>query len=248
MKFVFIDHRSELLNQVIALGDKNKATLGMLPEGAFYLHAKKKTILVAAEDGAVAGYLLYRISQRKRLVSITHLCVDKDFQGRGISITLLQNLKLKYENIFNGIMLTCRADYTYASSLWEKFGFKARDRRKSRAKIGDYYLIRWIYDFGNPTLFSGKLDDDKKIKAVLDSSVLIPLSENNILSNSGIEGLTADWLTEEVEFICTQEIFNDLNRDQDLSRAQRTRDYLRKFEIVSFKPDQRDILAEELLA
>jgi predicted nucleic acid-binding protein len=246
MEFVYIDHRSELLKQVIALGDKNKATLGMLPEGAFFVHAKKKTILVASENGQVAGYLLYRISQRKRFVSITHLCVHKDFQGRGISITLLQNLKMKYANIFSGIMLTCRADYTYASALWEKFGFKARDKKKSRAKTGDYYLIRWLYDFGNPNLFSGITDEEGKIKAILDSNIIIPLSENNITKISGIEGLTADWLTEEVEFVCTQEMYNEVNRDEDIQRAEKTRSFLKKLEVVSFKPDKRDLLVEEL--
>jgi predicted nucleic acid-binding protein/ribosomal protein S18 acetylase RimI-like enzyme len=241
-----IDHRDSMLHQVIALGDKNKQTLGMLPEGAFLQHARNKTILAAVDDGNLAGYLLYRISQKKRLVSITHLCVSREYQGKGVSKSLLQELKAKYKDIFSGIMLTCRADYVNASQLWEKFGFKARAKKRSKAKRGEYYLVRWIYDFGNPNLFSDMPLEGQKIKAVLDSSVLIPLSESEIRVNPDVQTLNADWLEEEVEYVCTQEIFNELNRDPDLDRAQKTREFLRKFEMLNFKPDKRDHIVREL--
>lgn len=242
----FITHRDTLLSEVIALGDKNKQTLGMLPVGAYHQHARNRTIIVAIDEGKVAGYLLYRISQKKRLVSITHLCVADEYQGKGISQLLLHELKFKYQNIYSGIMLTCRADYVHASRLWENFGFKARGKKRSKSKTGEYYLIKWVYDFGNPNLFSDLPLESNKIRAVLDSSVLIPLSENETVESSDAHILNADWLIDEVEYVCTQEIYNEVNRDEDLERAQRTREFLKKFEILNFKPDKRDEVVDKL--
>lgn len=247
MEIKAISHKDSILHEVIALGDKNKQTLGMLPEGAFLHHARKKTIIIAVENGKLSGYLLYRISQRKRLVSITHLCVADEYQGKGVSTALLHKLKSKYENLFSGIALTCRADYQHASKLWEKFGFKPRDKKPSRSKRGQYHLIRWIYDFGNPHLFSELHLDKQKVRAVLDSSIVIPLSENENLVPE-ITALHADWLEDDVEYMCTQEIYNDLNRDENLPRAERTRKYLRRFDMAQFKPDERDQIAEDLKA
>ncbi|RAW01084.1 GNAT family N-acetyltransferase [Pseudochryseolinea flava] len=240
-----VSHRDEMLHKVITLGDKNKQTLGMLPEGAFHQHARRKTILAAIDDGKLAGYLLYRISQKKRFVSITHLCVSPEYQGRGISTSLLMELKGKYKDVFSGMMLSCRADYSHASRLWEKFGFKARTKKRSRAKK-EFYLVKWIYDFGNPNLFSDLPSEGQKIRAVLDSSVLIKLSESSTRESAEVHSLEADWLEDEVEFVCTQEVFNEINRDENLLRAQKTRDFLRKFEVINFRPDLRDRLAEEL--
>ena len=249
MEIMAISHRDVLLKQVIALGDKNKQTLGMLPEGAFHQHARNKTIIVAVENNNLAGYLLFRISQKKRLVNITHLCISDEYQSKGVAIALLQELKLKYQNLLSGMMLTCRADYERPSQLWEKFGFKARIRKRSKAKTGEYYLIKWLYDFGNTDLFSDLSLENPKIRVVLDSSILIPLSDNEAsLANSEVAALNADWLEDEVEYAATQEIFNELNRDKDLPRAQKTRDFLKKYEVVHFKPDGRDRLVKDLKA
>src|SRR5690606_23496083 len=64
--------------------------------------------------------------------------------------------------------------------------------------------------------------------------------------NPDVDALNADWLKYEVEYLCAQEVFNDINRDEDVHRSQKTRTFLRKFEVLSFKPDKRDQIAEEL--
>jgi ribosomal protein S18 acetylase RimI-like enzyme/predicted nucleic acid-binding protein len=239
LTFKAINHRDTLLAQVIALGDKNSKTLGMLPEGAFFHHAKMKTIIVALDSNEFAGYILFRISQRKRLVSITHLCVHDDYRSRGISTLLLKEVKRKYESLFRGIILTCREDYKNASKLWENFGFKAIYRKRSRSKE-EHHLIKWLYDFGNPDLFSHSEKEDERVKALIDCSVLIPMSESLSENNVESHALLADWLHEEAEFVFAPEVFNELNRDADKTRAQKTREFLKRFDTVIFKPDIRD--------
>lgn len=245
LTFQAISHRDTLLAAVIALGDKNSKTLGMLPEGAFLHHAKKKTIIVALDGQHLAGYILFRISQRKRLVSITHLCIHENYRSKGVSAELIKEVKKRYEHLFAGISLTCREDYKDASRLWEKFGFKPVHRKRSRSKE-EHFLIKWLYDFGNPDLFTYQAKEDAKVKALLDCSVLIPLSEPLSINNTEAHSLHADWLQEEVEFVYAQEIFNELNRDLDKVRAAKTREFLKRYDAVKFKPDDRDDILSAL--
>ncbi|HEY3525625.1 MAG TPA: hypothetical protein VGK47_05475, partial [Nitrososphaeraceae archaeon] len=72
-----------------------------------------------------------------------------------------------------------------------------------------------------------------------------PLSEDDA-DTSEVSSLNADWLEDEVEYFCTQEIFNEINRDTDISRAHKTREYLRKFTVLNFKPDERDKIVKDL--
>ena len=80
-----VEHNDSILQNVFALGKKNAKTLGMFPEGAFIDHAKKKCIFGAIEDGKLLGYILFRITQSKRIVSIAHLCVDTEFRKSGVA-------------------------------------------------------------------------------------------------------------------------------------------------------------------
>jgi ribosomal protein S18 acetylase RimI-like enzyme len=127
-----ISNRDDLLSKVIELGNKNSKTLGLFPEGAFLDHAAKKTIIAAVDNERLAGYVLFRISQRKRLVSITHLCIDSEYRKKGVAVILLNALKEKYKNVFRGISLMCRADYESASRTWERNGFKAVNDKKEQ--------------------------------------------------------------------------------------------------------------------
>ena len=147
-----IGPRDPLLSEVVTLGGKNSKTLGMFPEGAFMDHAKKKTIFAAVDGNSLAGYVLFRVVHKKRLVSITHLCISSEYRNRGVAKSLLESVKDAYKDAFQGISLTCREDYKYASNLWTKFGFKPVGRRRSRSR-DEHYLIKWLYDFGNPDLF-----------------------------------------------------------------------------------------------
>lgn len=234
-----IGQRDPLLSEVITLGEKNSKTLGMFPQGAFLDHAKKKTIFAAVDEDILAGYVLFRITQSKRLVCIAHLCIDPEYRNKGVARFLLNSVKERYKDILRGIALTCREDYTDASKLWTKFGFKPVDRNRSRSK-DERYLIKWRYDFGNPDLFSDTEKQSSKVRALLDCSVIIPMCDDFSAVQIESQSLLADWLQEEAEFLYAQEIFNELNRDEDKTRAAKTRDFLRKFKAAKFKPDERD--------
>lgn len=102
-KIFLIDEKSSYLEEVIKLGKENSATLGFFPKGAFLEYAVKKSIIVVTVDNEFAGYLLFRIS--KNSVTIVHLCIKENFQGKKLTRKLVDYLKQE-STFFKGVLLT----------------------------------------------------------------------------------------------------------------------------------------------
>jgi GNAT superfamily N-acetyltransferase/predicted nucleic acid-binding protein len=246
MKIEIIDIKHPLFPDVMILGKQNAKTLGHFPEGAFRDHAQRKTIYGAVKDGKLLGYVLFRITKSKQIISITHLCIRLDQRGEGIGKFLLEQVKDKYAKLYKGMNLSCRKDYTVPSKFWEDFGFKAFDTVKSRSKT-EHYLVKWRYDFGNSDLFSSHADISPKVNALLDSNIIMKLSDDPCLENAEAIALTADWLTDETDFYFAPEVFNEINRDVNTARAKETRKYVQRLNEARFIPEQRDRIISELI-
>lgn len=245
MKIQIITSTDPLLAEVMALGKKNAKTLGMFPEGAFIDHAKKRNIFGAIEDGKIIGYLLFRVTQSKGIISIAHLCVDPTYRQKGIAKALLDELKKKYKNLLKGIMLSCRKDYVEASKFYEKNEFKAVKDIRSRSQE-ENYLVKWYYDFGNNDLFSETHLYSDKVNVLLDANIIIKLREEETVDNAETHALNADWLKDEVDFFFAPETYNEINRDTDRARSLATRQFLTGFQEAKFDPTIRDKIYEEL--
>ena len=245
MKIQVIDLSNALFPDVIILGKQNAKTLGMFPEGAFIDHARNKTIFGAVEDGVLMGYILFRITQSKRLVSITHVCIKPDYRKRGVGKLLLNAVKEKYARLYKGISLRCRKDYVEASRFWETFGFKAIDSIRSRSK-DEHYLVKWWYDFGNSDLFSDHITTSSKINAVLDANIIMKLSDEPCKENAEALALIADWLSEEADYFFAPEVFNEINRDGNLKRAAETRKFIHTLHEARFNSTESDLFFQEL--
>lgn len=245
MQIKVIDQNDPILKEVVALGKKNAKTLGMFPEGAFIDHAKRKTIIVALDGETLMGYILFRITQSKRMISIAHLCIDSEQRNKGIAKTLINTVREKYQQLFKGITLSCRKDYIEASKFYEKYGFKAAKEVRSRSKE-ENYLVKWYYDFGNDDLFSSTLLSPSKTNALLDASILIKLRDVSEGENIEVSALNADWLMDEVEYFYAPEMFNEINRDTDKQRAGETRKFLGNYKEARFTPEERDAVYEDL--
>jgi ribosomal protein S18 acetylase RimI-like enzyme/AraC-like DNA-binding protein len=239
VKIFKISHNDKLLESVIDLGNKNAKTLGFFPEGAFREHARTKNILVVTNDEEFVGYLLFRITQKTRVISITHLCISSKFRGQDYASKLLDHLKAEYQHVFRGFKLNCRKDYDTASKFWENYGFKAVSEKRSRSKE-ERYLVKWWYDFGNKNLFSFSYSSSSNIEALLDASVIIKLRDQKYVNRKEIEALYADWLIDEVDYYYAPEIYNEIKRDKDKSRISETRSFMSAFKEARFKPQKRD--------
>lgn len=239
MQIKIITHNDTILNDVIALGKKNSRTLGLFPKDAFIDHAKKRNIIVATDNDKLLGYLLFRVTQSKGVISIAHLCIDSIHRNKGVAKALMDKLKDIYKNICRGIILSCRKDYVDASKFYEKNEFKAAKTIRSRSKK-ENYLVKWYYDFGNDDLFSSIHLSESKTNALLDASILIKLRDLVEEDNTEISGLAADWLIDDIEYFFAPEMYNEINRDQDKERAVETRKFLGNYKEARFAPEERD--------
>ncbi len=239
MKIENIFSDTLLIKQVVELGTKNSKTLGHFPEGAYIEHAHRGFLICAHEKRQLLGYVLFSITQSKNSIRIIQLCIADEARNKGIAKSLLDTVKAKFRSSFKGIALSCRTDYSEASALWEKYGFKAMNKVRSRSKK-ENYLYKWWYDFGNPDLFSLSQASSPKQKVVLDSNIIIKLRSTEEYDNTGSQFLLEDWLVDIVDYYYVPEIFNEIKRDQDDIRANETRSFLTHFYEAKFDPDYRD--------
>lgn len=245
MEIKVIDSNNPILNKIVALGKKNAKTLGMFPEGAFIDHAKKRCIIAVVEKDHLLGYILFRITQSKGIVTIAHLCVDSESRNKGIANKLLDAVKTKFQQLFRGIALSCREDYIEASRFYEKNGFKPVTRVRSRSKE-EKYIVKWFYDFGNQDLFSSIHISDSKFNVLLDANILIKLRDIKDDEINEIQALNDDWLVDEVDYFYAQEMLNEINRDFDKARADSTRKFISKYKDARFIPEEKNVIYGEL--
>lgn len=247
----FIDDKNKFFSDVKILGKKNSSTLGFMPEGGFDDHAKKRCIIIAIDNEALCGYIMYREVPRYSRISIVHLCVDCKYRGKGLTKLLLDALRLKYENSYNyhGILLSCRDDYKAASNMWQKYGFVPRDEVRSRS-MENHSLKKWWYDFNRQDLFSLTNTTTSKISALLDANIIIKLrdSANTYEPTEDPRCIMADWLIEETELYYAPEMYNEIDRDANKQRAIRTKQFLSSFVEAKYSIERAKQIAYELSA
>lgn len=229
-----------LFDQVVSLGTKNSKTLGHFPKGAFTEYGKKGTILGAHSDNqTLLGYILFSITASKRTIRIVHLCIREDHRREGIAKLLLDEVRSKFSLQLKGIALSCREDYSEATKFWGNYGFVAKNRTRSRSKK-EHYLTKWWYDFGNQDLFSWSNKNSEKTKALLDANMIIKLRDNDTNERTGSKYLMADWLVDEIDYYYAPEFYNEVQRDKNKNRAEKSRSFITQFCEAKFKPELRD--------
>ena len=168
-------------------------------------------------------------------------------KSEGVSTALLNVLKSKYEKVYSGISLSCRTDFDYASSVWRNFGFVPREKVRSRSYEVNY-LNRWWYDFNQPDLFSVALTS--KVKALLDMNIIVKLREaenaDYVSPQEDPRGLLADWLTDEAELCIAPEAYNEIDRDENLQRAAKTRALVSSFTQIHVDMEKQKEFVKEL--
>ena len=209
------------LSKVMALHAERKARLGQFPAGAFEDHARRKLIFAAvSSDGALAGYLLYRIAVSKGRASIVHLTTADEFRGQGISRILVDQLKSETRHL-NGISLSCRRDYDL-DGLWRSLGFTVRHSKAGRGSDGAL-LDWWWFGHRHDDLFSCSATADAKIQAAIDANIFYDLTCSNRPQGEDTKVLLADWMQESLELRITPELYNEIHRAADEAGKKRAR-------------------------
>ncbi len=142
MTIVPVSPGSQGFSQVLALWGKERATLGLMPEGGFDDAARAGELLLALDpQGACAGYVMFRRT-RQRTATIVHICVDPVHRCTGVARRLFDAVKSRCSDCFE-IRVTCRRDFE-VNSLWHKLGFVALGEKPGRAR--DSVLTLWRYE------------------------------------------------------------------------------------------------------
>ncbi len=235
IKIFSIDHTSKYLDDVIALGDANKNTLGLFPKDAYKEQASKKWIIVAVDNltEKLVGYLLYSLSRRKMLVSIVHLCVDSSWRRKGITKLLFDELKKITEIGYSGVRVRCRVDFP-ANKLWPKLGFVAMGEMDGRGRRGTRLTV-WKFEYDHPSLFSyaAQQNESTKVKVVIDANVFYQLQDPEIKKNEESLPLLEPWL--DIDLYITPEIYNEIARSNDSSKKKAARKFADSFNMVDSK-------------
>jgi predicted nucleic acid-binding protein/GNAT superfamily N-acetyltransferase len=246
LKIEYINQHHRFFQDVIKLGKKHSSTLGFMPEGGFIDHAQKRFIIIAHNNTELIGYLMFRVVVRSSRISIVHLCIEENYRKQNIPTKLLDALREKYQTTVSGISLNCRTDYVNAKALWEKYGFVSRSKKRSRS-LDENYLYNWWYDFNNPDLFNTVQETTPKIKALLDTNIIVKLRDNQI--NQIFQDprpLLADWLVDEVDYFYAPELLNEITRDKNRDREEKTRRFLESFEAIRLNIESYKNIANDL--
>ena len=199
------------------LGKQHAETLGFFPKGAFQEHASRRHIFVALTSrNDCAGYLLYRTSSNKAV--IVHLCVNPAIRKQGVARMLVDKLKAETKHLI-GIGLHCRRDYDI-KGMWPRLGFKAVHSKSGRGSKPSQ-LTYWWFSHGHADLFSivDQVDESKQ-RVVIDACVFFDLHDSTDVESEESKALLAPWLQDILELCVTKEIYNEIDRAEDMAEIQ----------------------------
>lgn len=220
------------LEQVIRLYKRQKAVLGLFPDGAFIERLNSRQILIARSDTTMVGYLLFTVNQRLE-VRIAHLCVEQTFQRRGIARKLVDRLKADYGHC-SRIRLNCRVDFE-AVGMWQRLRFQ-QVRRIPGRKDGGSELIVFHFPLNEMPLF-GKTNfeiEEDIPRMVCDANVCMDIEMDDRPRHGAATGLLADWLVDEIALFVTPEIKNDIGRQDEKTRQLMTRALQQNWEEINY--------------
>ena len=233
---VTISHLSSPdLNAVDGLMKRHRKTLGFLPREALRDYLEKGGILGAkTEHRQLVGYLLYASYPDRFRVG--HLCVSDSFRRQGIAKQLVGCLK-ETATTQKVIRLRCRRDFP-SHNMWPKLGFVALDDKPGRSKEG-HPLTLWQFTLSPDDqlgLFQVKTSDET-INIIIDAQIFFDFAyPETDLPTSSIS-LLSDFLTDSIEFHITDELLNEINRNNDSTQRKRSRGRIRNF--IQVNPDPR---------
>lgn len=186
----------QVLDQVVALGDQHRKTLGFLPPTVYAEAAKRGTLLVALDQDVVVGYALYRLSRNR--VALVHLCVREEGRGRGIARRLVDYLSADHADHL-GVLVKCRHSYNL-DKMWVRLGFRQRNELRGRSKQG-HPLVVWWRDHGHTDLLTRL--EPALLRAAIDLNILRDLVDATRTGAAASQSLLADHIVDQVELVVT---------------------------------------------
>ncbi|MDY0117924.1 MAG: ribosomal protein S18-alanine N-acetyltransferase [Sulfurimonadaceae bacterium] len=117
-----------------------------LSYASFVYHIKNNLLIVAVEEGEIAGYILVLI--KRNTPKIYSLGIKQAHRNKGIGSLLLKEILYKTkEKEFKSLILEVRVDNKSAIELYKKYNFEVFETRKSFYKDGcDALIMSLVFD------------------------------------------------------------------------------------------------------
>ena len=222
---------------------RNSQTLGFLPRKALDEYIRQRTAIGAkAASGQLAGYLLYAANPFR--FRVVHLCVDDAFRGHGVARGLINALKGS-ATTQTGIRLHCRRDYP-ANDMWPVLGFLPLGEKPARTP--GRTLTLWYLDLTPEDrlgLFRAKTSDET-VDIVVDSQVFFDFHEPDDDTTRVSKSLLSDFMADSVRILLTDEIFLEIDRNQDQKQRELSRQHARGFPTIEYDARSADHFAAAL--
>ena len=199
------------------LADQNAATLGFIPEEALRRGAERGRIIAAtSSNGDVFGYFWYSVTQKTEEARLHHLCVGEKSRRSGIGRILTDELKKRTRHL-RSITLRCRRDNP-ACEFYASVGFIPLHERPGRGKDAQILTCFW-FNHGHADLeteYGARLAETKAV-VVIDANVFIDLQDKDSSTHRESWSLRADWVGEYAKLWITDELYNEINRNEDVN-------------------------------
>ena len=205
----------------------NSKTLGFLPREALKDFLNKGGALGAiGDDGQLVGDLLY--SSYTNYFRITHLCVVERYRGKGIAAQLVNRLRDEADTQ-KIIKLNCRRDFP-ANDMWPKLGFVARHEKASRSK-DNHRLTTWhliLAPEEQLEIFQARTSDDT-VDIIIDAQIFFDFDEPDSDKTTPSKTLLSDFLVDSLSLWITDELLNEINRQDDPQLRKLSRNRAQNF-------------------
>ena len=220
------------LDAVDKLMKRNSRTLGFLPRAALRHYLETGGVGAKTDDGQLIGYLLYAAYPDR--FRVAQLCVAANFRGQGIAKQLVEALK-NSATTQKVIKLHCRRDFP-AHNIWPELRFVPLDERPGRSKDGQL-LTLWCLTLASDdqlSLFQAKTSDET-LDVIIDAQVFFDFYESGDNSKPS-KALLSDFLIDSLDFWITDELFNEIDRNNDPKQREKLRHRAQEFLTVKPEP------------
>ncbi len=236
MKTTISQLKSADIDAVDDLMKHNSNTLGFLTREALLEGFIKKGGALGAktDDGQLVGYLLF--AAYPNYFRIAQLCVSENSRGQGIAKRLVESLKdsVTTQKV---IKLHCRRDFP-ADKLWPQLEFVALGEKPGRSKEG-HPLTSWCLTLAADdqlSLFQAQTSDDT-LDVIIDAQIFFDFDEPDNDKSEPSKALLSDFLIDSLNLRVTDELLNEINRNNDPNQREKSRNRAQNFFPV--EPDPR---------
>ncbi len=235
MKTTISQLKSADIDAVDELMKDNSSTLGFLTRETLLEGFIKKEGALGAktDDGQLMGYLLF--AAYPDYFRIAQLCVSEDSRGRGIAKQLFGSLKdsVTTQKV---IKLHCRRDFP-ADKLWPQLGFVALGEKPGRSQAR-HPLTLWCLTLAEDdqlSLFQAKTSDDT-LDVIIDAQIFFDFDEPDSTKSTPSQALLSDFLIDSLNLRVTDELLNEINRNNNPNQRRKSRNRAQNFFPVESDP------------